>query len=91
MRRKVRHTFHISRRLYRILLDVERAFYDHDLELPQWGAANRAIEHILQYYAESEDYQRKLRMHEDRAKKVLKYLIQHDKDLIQKMIKDIKS
>lgn len=87
MKRKIRCTFHISRRLYKILLDITPLYLDFDAEDPSRGASTRAIEAILQHFSESEEYTRKMRARKNLAMKFFNHLCELDKQLIEEKIK----
>lgn len=87
MRRKIRHTFHISRRLYKILLDISPLFLDYDSESPSRGAMTRSLEYIIQKFSETEDYQKKMRAREDLATKFFNYLCEQDRHLVEEKTK----
>jgi len=57
---KVRYVFYLPRRLAEIIETLSILFQDTQSDDPKRGAATRTLEAILQYYMESEDYQRKL-------------------------------
>lgn len=83
MRRKINHKFYISRRLYKIIANITPFFLDYDANSPRRGVMNRALEYILQYYSESEDYQKKMRKRKDIAKEFYDYVCEQDKILVE--------
>lgn len=60
MKKSVRCTYYLPRRLVRIIEDISPLFMDFDANDPERGAMTKALEHIIQQYMESEDYQNKL-------------------------------
>lgn len=70
-------------------MDIRPLFVDWDANDPLRGATTRALEHILQYYMESEDYQKKLKTSEEFAKKFFNYLCIKDKEQIRRLLADV--
>lgn len=60
MKKKIRCVFYLPRRLYRIIDDISPLFLDMETNDPERGAQTKALEHIIQQYMESEDFQKKL-------------------------------
>jgi len=60
MKKKVRCTYFLSRRLVRVVEDIMPLFLDLEADDPRRGAMTKAIEYIIQNYMESEDYRKKL-------------------------------
>lgn len=89
MKKKIRCTFWIPRRLYKILKDISPLFLDFELNDPSRGAMTRALEHILQYYLESEEYQKQMRVRKEFAKRFFEYLCDKDKAAIENVIKEV--
>ena len=86
MKRKIRLTVHLSRRLYKVLLDITPLFLDFDSEDPSRGAMTRALEDILQSFSESEEYTKKMRARKNLAMKFFSYLCEQDRLLTEKKI-----
>lgn len=89
MKKKIRLVAYLPRRLYKILEDIAPLFKDYELNEPRKGAVTRALEHILQYYMESEDYQNKLKVRENLARKILEYMSKKDIKKVAEFIKSI--
>lgn len=60
MKAKTRCVVYLPRRLYRVVEDIMPLFLDMEATDPERGAFAKALEHIIQQYMESEDYQNKL-------------------------------
>jgi len=60
MKKSVRCTYYLPRRLVRIIEDISPLFLDLEANDPERGAMTKALEYIIQKYMESEDYQDKL-------------------------------
>jgi len=60
MKKNVRCTFYLPRRLVRIIEDISPLFLDLEANDPERGAMTKALEYIIQEYMESENYQKKL-------------------------------
>lgn len=60
MKKKVRCTYFLPRRLVRVVEDIMPLFLDLEADDPRRGAMTKAMEHIIQYYMESEEYRKKL-------------------------------
>jgi len=88
MKRKIRCTFWISRRLYKVLKDITPLFLDFELDDPSRGAMTRALEHVIQYYLESEEYQKQMVVRGEFAKRFLDYLCEKDKSMIEKIVEE---
>lgn len=89
MKKKIRLVAYLPRRLYRILEDIAPLFKDYDLSEPKKGAITRALEHILQYYMESEDYRNKLEARGNLARKLFEYMTKEDVKKVAEFIKSI--
>lgn len=79
----------MSRRLYKVLANIAPFFLDYEANNPRRGVMNRALGHILQYYSESEDYQRKMRSRKDIAKEFFDYVCDQDKLLVENKLREI--
>lgn len=60
MKKKVRCTYFLPRRLVRVVEDIMPLFLDLEADDPRRGAMTKAMEHIIQYYMESEEYRKKI-------------------------------
>jgi len=87
LKSKTRLVAYLPRRLYKVLFDISPLFLDYEMEDPRRGALTRALEHILQCYMESEDYEKKSKATERFAKRFWNYLTEKDKELIIEKIK----
>jgi len=67
-------------------MDIRPLFADWESDDPMRGATTRALEHILQHYMESEDYQKKIKTSKDFAKRFFNYLCVKDKERLKKML-----
>lgn len=85
MKTKVRLTIYLSRRLVRVLEDIEPLFRDVGLNDPKRGALTRALEHVLQQYMESEDYLKKVKIIKDQKWETFLYLTKKEHEYLQKM------
>lgn len=85
---KVRYTFYISKRLFNVINSIAPLFRDFDLREPSRGAMTRALESILQFYSETEEYQRKLKRRKDKVKFLFDYLCKKDKEYVEEIIRD---
>lgn len=88
-KKKVRCTFWIPRRLYKVISDITPLFLDFELDDPSRGASTRALERILQFYLESEEYQKQMKVRKEFAKRFFDYLCEKDKSMIEKIINDV--
>ena len=85
MRTKRRFTFYLSRRLVKVLEDIEPLFRDVGLNDPKRGALTRALEHIIQQYMESEDYLKKVRIIKDQKWEIFLYLTKKEHEYLEKL------
>lgn len=71
--------FRLPRRLYKVIMDIRPLFFDWNEKNPVRGAKTRALEYIIQYYMESEDYQRKVKRSTAQLMAILEELSKREK------------
>ena len=86
---KVRHTFYISKRLYKVLCNLSRLYRDYDLEDPSRGSLTKALEDIIQHYSESKDYREKMNNIEANIKSIFEYMCEKDREVVEKVVKNL--
>ena len=75
-------------RLYKVIMSIRPLFINYDEKDPMRGATTRALEYILQYYMESEDYIDKICKQELKAKKMLEYMSDKEKEEILRILQN---
>lgn len=83
MKTRERFSFYLKKRHAQILHDIEESFREPDMGDKQRGPLTWGLEHILDYYATTEDYMRRVGF----SKKRLKFLIEHDREIVEEIIK----
>ena len=86
---KIRHTFYISKRLFKVLCNLSRLYRDYDLEDPSRGSLTKALEDIIQYYSESKDYREKMNKLDVNVKSIFNYMCKNDKEVVEKFLKNL--
>lgn len=71
-------------RLYKIIMEIRPLFYDWNANNPAHGATTRAVEHILQVYFESLDYETKRQVSSRMIKNMLTYMNEKNSELVKK-------
>ena len=88
MKNKISYHVRLPRRLYQVILDIRHKFVDYSADDPYRGATTRALEYIIQYYLNSEDYEKLKELSEESARRALEYLHQKEAEIILKKMKD---
>jgi len=86
---KIRHTFYLSKRLYKVLCNIAPLYRDFDLPDPSRGSMTKALEDMIQFYSESKEYQNKIKKREDNVKMMFDYLCKKDREYINKTLKEL--
>ena len=86
---KIRHTFYISKRLFKVLCNLSRLYRDYDLEDPSRGSLTKALEDVIQYYSESKDYREKMNKIEENIKFIFDYMCKKDREVVEKLVKNL--
>lgn len=87
MKKKIPLNVRLPRRLYKVIMDIRPLFIDSDEKDPIRGATTKALEHILQFYMESEDYLKKLKVRKEVARTLFYYMVEKDKEKIMEFMK----
>ena len=77
---KVHLNFRLPKRLVKVIEDIAPLFKDSGLNDPNYGAMTRALEHIIQYYMESEDYLKKVKFIKQQQWEIFLHLAQKEKE-----------
>jgi len=86
LKNRISISIRLPRRLYKVITDIRPLFVDWEEIDPMRGALTRALEYIIQYYMQSEDYDEKVKHSRESIKRLFDYLKDKDKELIKESI-----
>lgn len=69
-------------------MDIRPLFMNFDERDANRGSITRAVEHIIQYYMESEDYIEKTKRKENLAKKLFEYMSDKEKEEVLRLLQN---
>lgn len=74
--------FRLPMRLFKVIEDIKPLFFDWNESNPVRGARTRALEYIIQYYMESEDYRERNKRSKAQLMSILEELAKREKEKI---------